>query len=180
MTAPTWMCANHPDRATSLRCNRCEKPICAKCAILTPVGYRCRECVRGQQAVFETATQLDKVLVAILAAVGTGVAVAVLGIVGFWGLLVAPVVGGGLAEVVQWAVRRRRSRHLPWAAAIGGALGAAATLLVPAANLLLALFASGDGSFLAGSLLAAAWHVGYAVLIVGAMVARLRGIRIGG
>jgi hypothetical protein len=180
MTAPTWTCANHPDRTTMLRCNRCEKPICSKCAVQTPVGYRCKECVRGQQAVFETATRLDRVVAAIVAAIATGVAVALLTFIGFWGLLVAPVVGGGVAEVVRWAVRRRRSRQLPWAAGIGGAVGAAANLLGPAFNLLLALTASGDGSFLAGALLSAGWRLAFAVLIVGAMVARLRGIRIGG
>ncbi len=40
-------CANHPERETGLRCNRCGKPICSQCAVQTPVGYRCRECVRG-------------------------------------------------------------------------------------------------------------------------------------
>ena len=34
----TLYCANHPTIATSLRCNRCNKPICHKCAVLTPVG----------------------------------------------------------------------------------------------------------------------------------------------
>ena len=38
---------------TSLRCNKCGKPICAKCAVRTPTGYRCKECVRGQQKIFE-------------------------------------------------------------------------------------------------------------------------------
>ena len=45
--------------ATTLHCNRCERPICAQCAVLTPTGYRCKECVRGQQKTFETATTLD-------------------------------------------------------------------------------------------------------------------------
>ena len=55
----TLFCANHPDRETSLRCNRCEKPICSKCAVRTPTGYRCKECVRGQQKVFDTAENQD-------------------------------------------------------------------------------------------------------------------------
>lgn len=37
-------CYRHPKVETSLRCSRCEQPICADCAVLTPVGYRCREC----------------------------------------------------------------------------------------------------------------------------------------
>src|SRR4030043_298820 len=55
MTEVVLTCANHPNRETSLRCKRCNKPICSSCAVLTPVGYRCRECVRGQQATFDTA-----------------------------------------------------------------------------------------------------------------------------
>jgi hypothetical protein len=52
-------CANHPQTPTSLRCNRCEKPICPKCAVKTPIGYRCKECVRGQQKIFDTAQWYD-------------------------------------------------------------------------------------------------------------------------
>jgi len=37
-------CANHPTVPTFLRCARCEKPICARCRVATPVGYRCVQC----------------------------------------------------------------------------------------------------------------------------------------
>jgi hypothetical protein len=40
-----------PDRETYLRCNRCERHICTSCAVLTPTGYRCKNCVRGAQKV---------------------------------------------------------------------------------------------------------------------------------
>ena len=74
----TLYCANHPTRETSLRCNKCNKPICVQCAVLTPIGYRCKECVRGQQRVFETATWIDfpvSVIIAIvLAFIGSVVA----------------------------------------------------------------------------------------------------------
>jgi len=42
-------CVNHPDTETYLRCNRCGKPICIRCAVRTPVGYRCKDCLRNQQ-----------------------------------------------------------------------------------------------------------------------------------
>src|SRR5512137_1524932 len=67
-------CINHPQVATSLRCNRCGNPICVKCAVRTPVGYRCKTCVKSQQAVFYTATSMDYVVAAVitlpLAAIG--------------------------------------------------------------------------------------------------------------
>ena len=52
----TLFCANHPNRQTMLRCNKCNKPICTECSVRTPVGYRCKECVRGLQDKFYTAT----------------------------------------------------------------------------------------------------------------------------
>ena len=39
-------CALHPDVETNLRCGKCEKPICPRCMVQTPVGARCKECAR--------------------------------------------------------------------------------------------------------------------------------------
>ena len=58
MTEPLT-CANHPGRETMLRCNRCEKPICTSCAVHTPTGYRCKECVNAQKKKFDTAEWYD-------------------------------------------------------------------------------------------------------------------------
>jgi len=38
-------CYRHPTVETGLRCNRCSKPICPKCAQRGPVGFRCPDCV---------------------------------------------------------------------------------------------------------------------------------------
>ncbi len=117
----TLHCANHPDRETMLRCNRCNKPICTECAVQTPVGYRCRECVRGQQDKFYTAKASNQLLAYVAAAVG-GLVLGVIGgllglfLPGFIGWIVAlfagPAAGGALAEVVWQAAGRKRSRNL--------------------------------------------------------------------
>ena len=62
-------CYNHPQRETLLRCNRCERPICSECAVLTPTGYRCKECIRGQQKTFDNSRPLDFPLAVIVAGV---------------------------------------------------------------------------------------------------------------
>lgn len=41
-------CATHPDTETVLRCSKCEKPICPRCVIQTPIGGRCKGCARVQ------------------------------------------------------------------------------------------------------------------------------------
>ena len=37
-------CYRHPERETWVRCGRCDQPICPKCAVQGPVGFRCRQC----------------------------------------------------------------------------------------------------------------------------------------
>ena len=177
MTDNALVCANHPDRPTTLRCNRCEKPICPKCAVQTPVGYRCKECVRGQQSVFETATKLDYVLAFVIAAIGTAMATGVLNLIGFWGIFVAPIVGGALAEAVRYAVRRRRGLKLPLTAAIGAIVGVLLNLIVPVFNAIL-IFTSDVGvNLLAAVGLQLVWPLVYGGLIASTLYYRLRGIR---
>src|SRR5918997_5844549 len=38
-------CSGHPDTPTKLRCSRCERPICGRCAIPATVGQHCPWCV---------------------------------------------------------------------------------------------------------------------------------------
>jgi hypothetical protein len=129
-------CANHPGVETVLRCNRCGKPICTRCAVPTPVGYRCRECVGQQRAVYFTGGPVDYVVGGVISAVLGGIAstVATMLRAGFFGLFFAfilgPAVGVGIAEVVRWAVRRRRTPYLWLAVAIGMIVGSLPAILL--------------------------------------------------
>ncbi len=128
---PTLTCANHPNRETMLRCNKCEKPICLQCAVLTEVGYRCKECVRGQQAIYFNAMPADlpiaACIAAILGALAGGLVYAVLGRFGLYSFLLAffvgPFVGGIIAEAVRRGVQRRRGRYLKLTAAAASVAG---------------------------------------------------------
>ncbi|MCU1486074.1 MAG: Rhomboid family protein [Actinomycetia bacterium] len=46
-----WHCYKHPAREAGVKCRRCERPICPDCMISAPVGFQCRECVKGAPAV---------------------------------------------------------------------------------------------------------------------------------
>jgi hypothetical protein len=178
MTEGAMVCANHPNRETTLRCNRCGKPICTRCAVHTPVGYRCRECVRGQQTVFETARPIDYPIAAVVSAIGVGLGTSVLMILSFWGLIVAPVAGGALAEIVRWAVRRRRGRRLALAAVVGGLVGMLPQLAFPAFLLIGALSNPRAAAGIGGAALGALWPVLISGLMISTLYARIRGIQL--
>ncbi len=128
-------CANHPQVETMLRCNRCGKPICTRCAVQTPVGYRCKQCVGQQQAVYYTGGALDYVIGGVIAVVLGGVAGYLMTLLGAWffALILGPTIGIAIAEVVRLAVRRRRSRYLWLVAGVGIVLGSLPALLLAAA-----------------------------------------------
>lgn len=171
MTETTLTCANHPTTETRLRCNRCGKPICSKCAKRTPVGYRCKECVKEQQQVFETATTIDYPIAFFVAGLSTLFSVWALSFIGFFGLLVSPAIGVGVAEIIRRGVRNHRGQHLPTAAVAGALLGA------------LPIVARGLGQVFAGNALGfnslgLIWPTVYAFLIISTLYWRLRGIRV--
>jgi tetratricopeptide (TPR) repeat protein len=125
-------CANHPDVQTMLRCNRCGKPICTRCAVQTPVGYRCKQCVGQQQAVFYTGGVLDYVIGGVVALVLGGVASYLMTLLGAWffALILGPTIGIAIAEVVRLAVRRRRSRYLWLVVGVGVLVSSLPALLL--------------------------------------------------
>jgi membrane associated rhomboid family serine protease len=56
--AQTPACYRHPDRATYVRCNRCQRYICPDCMRSAAVGHQCVDCVReGSASVPEPRTQ---------------------------------------------------------------------------------------------------------------------------
>lgn len=171
MTEPTspLYCANHPNVETYLRCNLCEKPICPKCAVSTPTGYRCKECVRGQQKTFNTAVWYDYLT--------SGIAAVVLSFIGsqfipqlwFFTLILSPMAGVIIAEVCRTLIRKRRSKSLYQTIAAATALGAAPYFLM---SLLTLVSGNLNGIF------SFALHALYLFLVTSTVYYRLSGINL--
>jgi hypothetical protein len=123
-------CANHPQVETSLRCSNCDKPICPKCAVRTPTGYRCRECVRGHQKIFDTAQWYDYPIAFITAVILSYVGGLIAPRFGFFVLFVAPIAGVIIAEVLRAFLRKRRSKRLFQLATAGVLVGVLPFLLI--------------------------------------------------
>ena len=137
-TEAVLYCANHPDRETLLRCNKCGKPICMKCAKLTDVGYRCKDCIRNQQNVYFNAESWDNPIAFLVSfgvtLIATPFLTMLLSFAGFFSfifaVLVGPGAGGVLTQIIRWAVSRRRGRYLSYFAIGGVILGMVAGVIV--------------------------------------------------
>ncbi len=138
-------CATHPERDTELRCNRCERYMCVDCARRTPIGYTCRECVRGHENKFFEGTIVDHGLVAAVCAVGGALTPVVMLLIGGFlilGFIVAPAIGGAAGQIALGLTGRRRGRYSGYVAAGGVLAGgfASALLLLGGLGLFTLLF----------------------------------------
>ena len=123
-------CYRHPTRQTSLRCYTCGKPICTQCAVKTPVGYRCPDCVRNLENTFFEATPRDYLLVpAAILPLSLIVGYLVVRFAGGGFLLIflmfaiAGAIGSWIGRVGHRVAGKRRGRYLPLLAGTCVALG---------------------------------------------------------
>ncbi len=139
-------CAVHPNVETSLRCNRCGRPMCDRCAVRTPVGYRCRECVRGQRKTFFNAQPADPIIQGVVSLPLAAIAAGLMGLVrfGFFGLLIAfwagSAAGALIADVAYRLVGKRRGEYSWLVVAACIAVGGAAGTLITGFSLTGVLF----------------------------------------
>ncbi len=174
MTETNLPTPNAAQEEIVLRCNRCNKPITPETAVLTPTGYRCKDCVRSQQKIFDTNKGLDVpvglLISALIAFGGSWLA----GRIGFLILFVAPGIGTLIANVVRWAVRKRRSQALNKALLWGSILGCLPLLIL---RLLPIFGANGAQAALVG-LLPLVWQAVYALLLVSSAYYQSTGIKL--
>lgn len=133
MTEEVTYCEVHPERETGLRCNKCDRLMCADCAVSTPVGYRCRQCVRQHEDKFFTGTTTDYAIVfavsAVIAALGFVGMSLIGGFIIFIILLSFPI-GGAVGEVALRLTGRRRGRYSGQIAAAGVIIGVLTVMLI--------------------------------------------------
>ena len=101
-------CYRHPDRETRVRCGRCDRPICTRCAMQGPVGFRCRQC--GTLA-FDPLTSLtpSQIALGFLVSGGlAGVAGFLASYVGVFGILISFFGGGLIAEAATRVIGFKR------------------------------------------------------------------------
>jgi len=158
----------------TLRCNKCNRPITPAEAVLTPTGYRCKDCVRNQQRVFDTSKPLDYVWAFLAAAIISFVGSLVGSFLGFYVFLLAPAVGVAVAEVVRLITRKRRSSKLFNVVTAAMIVGAAPLFVINIVDLSLSMTYDVFSLF---NLLPLGYQVLYLVLAVPSAYYRLSGRR---
>ncbi len=116
-------CATHPNIETNLRCGKCDKPICPRCLVMTPVGARCRDCA-GMRRLPTYQVAAGHYLKAMAAGAGSALAAGFLWYLslnlipfaGFLNIIIAAGAGYLIGSIVSRTVNRKHGRGL---AAIG-------------------------------------------------------------
>ncbi len=170
----TLTCTFHPKRETQLRCNRCNSPICIKCAIHTPTGYRCSECIRSQQKIFITARWVDYliafVITGVISFLGSWLSYRMFG--GIYTIFIALGAGWLAVWTVKKAINNRRSPLLIIVMSVTAFLASLYPLisLIIYTNQEIRLY----GYALGGGYLFLIWYLAYSVIISSNVYFQLR------
>lgn len=158
------------DEAPVLRCNRCNTPITPQTAVLTPTGYRCKACVRGQQKVFDTSQATDPIIAFFIAALISFGGSWLVAPLGFIIILVATGLGLLIYRTNRLALKRRRGKRINLAVLIGAIVGASPLLI----RQIIVMTQTGDILSGAGRII---WYIVYAGLVAASAYAQSKGAR---
>lgn len=147
-------CPRHPNVETNLRCGKCDKVICHKCVVQTPVGARCPDCAKLTRLPTFRVSFVDY-----LKAVGIGFSLAIILGVG-WGLIaaqlrgfftffIALLVGFIIGELVSRGVGKKRAIGLQIVAGASVGFCYAVAVIFGLSTSLFGLFALAGGIFIA-------------------------------
>lgn len=101
-------CYRHPKSETYVRCGRCDQPICPKCAVQGPVGFRCRQCGLVKSAAV-TDFSPQQLALGLVIPIGSGLILGYLGGgLGFFSIFLAFFAGGFIAEAFVRSVGMKR------------------------------------------------------------------------
>lgn len=157
----TLTCTFHPKVETQLRCNRCNQPICIKCATHTPTGYRCPECIRSQQKIFITTKWFDLVIAAAITGVISFLGSLFANIFGIY-IMILVAIGAGylIVRAVKKAINNRRSPILKYVMTGSAFLGS----LIPVFGTLITQYRY-YGTILGGGIYSILWPLAFSVIL---------------
>lgn len=125
-------CQVHTETETGLRCNNCGRLMCAKCAVQTPVGYRCQQCVRQRESAFYNADTVYYVkLVGVIAAT-SALGAFIASFIGFFlfVIFISAAAAGMIGEAGLRVTKGQRGQYAAQAAVGAVVLGSLLTVFL--------------------------------------------------
>jgi hypothetical protein len=105
-------CYRHSKEETNVSCGKCDRPICTKCMIPGPVGMRCPECASLRSSSLYK-IHPGRLALAAVCAMPVGILGAqLLSFTGFFVLIVGPMYGAVVAEIILRISGRKRGPAL--------------------------------------------------------------------
>jgi hypothetical protein len=149
-------CPRDPGVETALRCSRCERPICPRCLIQSPVGARCRDCARMVKSPVYTLSSASIARAAGASMIGGVVMGLIWGLVllpftfGFFSIFLGAGLGYAFTRALEVATGRKRGPVVVSFAIAGICVAWGMTLLfIPMRVALYGLVAAGIAAYLA-------------------------------
>ena len=185
-------CPVHPTEPTALRCNKCDRPMCIRCATLTPVGYRCKECIRSQLETFYNALPFDPLIQIAICVPLSAVAAFLISAVSsslfmfyYLGYLVSGAASWGagalIASLAYRAVDKRRGRYSWLVVAAAIVAGAFVPALIKPALMVMMTGTVGPAWIMAAifSGIAGFYNIGWWIYLVASAAAAVNRLRLG-
>ena len=174
-------CYRHPTRETLIRCNQCDQPICLDCAVSTPTGYRCKQCISEQQKVFNHSMSRDYLIAAAITAPLAALGTFLLYRLHIFPFVLSTLLGIGMGTLIVRLVRaatgRRRSQQLNKITTAAAILGGLAPLAQYMISFLRAIFSAQYGMVWANTL-SVLWGVLYVMVLYGTILSNMKGFSI--
>lgn len=174
-------CYKHINRQTLLRCNQCGRPICLDCAISTPTGYRCKECIKEQQRRFNNSISRDYILAGLIAFILGLISSYFLMVLrflpGIFALLLGPSIGMLVVKLVRAATQKRRSSTLNQVTVIAAGVGAGLPLLGNVFRILHSIVV-GNFRLLFSNTLEIGWGAAFLILLCSVILTNMKGFSI--
>ena len=171
-------CYRHPDRETYVRCGRCDQPICTKCAMQGPVGFRCKTCGKPARDALSSLRPSQVAIALGVSAIGGALIGFLGGQMGFFGIIIAFFGGGLIADAVDRAIGIKRSSWMSvivlGGIVVGGLVGTGLGVWLSYSQMMSALTGQGaseDFPFLDYLLSVATWNL----IAIGAALAAAYG-----